>query len=84
MNEEKKAIQLIVSHECDGERVGGISVGDELLFFCLESNGNLLLSKDGKNFKDAKKMGLPNKVQIDIMDTIKLDMVEEEYLAPKN
>lgn len=84
MSKAQMTVRLLSACNYDHDRIGTVIVGEEALDFRLEQSGNLLVSNDSERFVDIKKMGLPKKVQTDIMDTIKLDMAEEEYLAPKN
>ena len=84
MSKAQMTVKLLSACNYDHDRIGTVIVGEEALDFRLEQSGNLLVSNDSERFVDIKKMGLPKKVQTDIMDTIKLDMAEEEYLFHHN
>ncbi|WP_294716803.1 hypothetical protein [uncultured Gemmiger sp.] len=82
MSKAKITVKLLSACNYDHDRIGTVIVGEEALDFRLERSGNLLVSNDSNRFVNIKKMGLPKEIQIKIKDTIKLDMAEEEYLAP--
>lgn len=82
MSKAQITVKLLSACNYDHDRIGTVIVGEEALDFRLEQSGSLLVSNDSERFVDIKKMGLPKEIQIKIRDTIKLDMAEEEYLAP--
>jgi len=82
MSKAQITVKLLSARNYDHDRIGTVIVGEEALDFRLEQSGSLLVSNDSERFVDIKKMGLPKEIQIKIKDTIKLDMAEEEYLAP--
>ena len=82
MSKAKITVKLLSACNYDHDRIVTVIVGEEALDFRLERSGNLLVSNDSNRFVNIKKMGLPKEIQIKIKDTIKLDMAEEEYLAP--
>lgn len=82
MSKAQITVKLLSACNYDHDRIGTVIVGEEALDFRLEQSGSLLVSNDSERFVDIKKMGLPKEVQIKVKDAIKLDMAEEEYLAP--
>lgn len=82
MSKAQITVKLLSACNYDHDRIGTVIVDEEALDFRLEQSGSLLVSNDSERFVDIKKMGLPKEVQIKVKDAIKLDMAEEEYLAP--
>lgn len=82
MSKAQITVKLLSACNYDHDRMGTVIVGEEALDFRLEQSGSFLVSNDSERFVDIKKMGLPKEVQIKVKDAIKLDMAEEEYLAP--
>ena len=82
MSKAQITVKLLSACNYDHDRIGTVILGEEALDFRLEQSGSFLVSNDSERFVDIKKMGLPKEVQIKVKDAIKLDMAEEEYLAP--
>lgn len=82
MSKAQITVKLLSACNYDHDRIGTVIVGEEALDFRLEQSGSLLISNDRERFVDIKKIGLSKETQIKIKDAIKLDMAEEEYLAP--
>lgn len=82
MSKAQITVKLLSARNYDHDRIGTVIVGEEALDFRLEQNGKLLIANDSERFANIKEIGLSKETQIKIRDTIKLDMGEEEYLAP--
>ena len=82
MSKAQITVKLLSACNYDHDRIGTVIVGEEALDFRLEQNGKLLIANDSERFVNIKEIGLSKETQIKIRDTIKLDMGEEEYLAP--